>query len=89
MLNAGHGNDAQVILDRYTGSADQVGLTGTLAMVATLLVSYIDRISPVLAAAKPDYPHASGDDALTLFESLMSQATDSGEPSRAEPISYL
>ena len=87
-LNAGHGNDAQVILDRYTNSADQAALTGTLAMVATMLSAYINRVSHDLAPLKPDYPEASAEDALKLFESLMAKPVDNNT-SRGEPISYL
>lgn len=92
LLNAGRTTDAQQLLGCYTTSADQSGLTGTMAMLATTLAAYVDRIAHDMAALKPGYPVGKSADVLAQFEAFMKPADNggaSGEPTRGEPISYL
>jgi hypothetical protein len=91
MLNAGQSADAQTLLDSYANDGNQFVLTGSLAMVATTLAVYIDKMAHDMAAVKPGYPVASSADVLTRLELLMSPADNgaSDKSSRGEPIGYL
>ena len=92
LLNAGHANDAQILLDRYESSDDKSGLAGMLATVAMSLAVYVDKMAYDLSAVKPGYPVTSSADVLTRLENVMAEAAGnnaSDNSSRAEPISYL